>query len=164
MHNPFIHSLLEIKKLGLSKFGVFARDYIPMGTKIETCVLIMLPKITINSLEKIKSPLLERILPNPDGIRREREVIATLSDMEIQRRLDEGNLTPAEAKNILLGPGNITALLEIETGGLLSGFGSLYNRSSYPNITMNFDSESKLYNIITVKDIGTGEELTYLKS
>lgn len=164
MHSPFIHNLLEIKKLSLSKFGVFARDYIPMGTTIETCVLIMLPKITINSLEKVKSPLLDRIFPNPDGLRREKEIIATLSDMEIQRRLDEGQLTPAEAKRILLGPGNVTALLEIETGGLLSGYGSLYNRSSYPNIKMNFDSDNKLYNIITVKDIGTGEELTYLNS
>jgi hypothetical protein len=84
--------------------------------------------------------------------------------MEIQRRLNEGQLTPSEAKSILLGPGNVTALLEIETGGLLSGFGSVYNRSSYPNIKMNFDSDSKLYHIITVKDIGTGEELTYLNS
>ena len=163
MPSPFIHPALEIKQLSLTKFGVFSKDYIPMGTCVEVCTPLLLPKLVINAFEKSKSNLIEKIMPNPDGIRREREIVESLSDMEIQRRLDEGNLTKEEARRILLGPGNVMALLEIETGCLLSGYGALYNRSSYPNITMNFDSETKLYNVIAVKDIGTGAELTYLK-
>jgi hypothetical protein len=164
MHDPFIHKLIEIQRTSSTKFGVFAKDFIARGTLIESCAILPIPKTALVALQKVKSSLLDRVLPNPDGIRKEREITGALAEMEIQRRLDEGTLTPAEAKDILLGPGNLTSLLEVETICLLTGYGSLYNKSSYPNIRLTFDSETKLYDVFTVKDVGKGTELTYLSA
>ena len=164
MRDPFIHRALEVKRTGNTKFGVFARDFIPRGTIVESCSLVAIPKVAISALEKVKSPLLEKLLPNPDGIRKEIEITESINEMELQRRLDAGLLTQEEAGKILLSSGVAKAVLDVETACFLTGFGSLYNRSSYPNITLTFDSESKLYNVVAVKDIVKGYELTYLST
>lgn len=163
MRDPFIHQSLEVQRKGLSTFGVFAKDYIPLGTVVEICAVIPVSRAALKALEKTKSTINEKIQPYPEGLRKEREMLSSISEMEIQRRLDEGTLTPEEAKNILLGAGNLMGLMDVEIACILTGYGALYNRSSYPNITFNFDLDTKLYSVVTVKDIGRGTELTYLR-
>lgn len=164
MHKPFIHPKIEVRPLGITKFGVFSTDLIQAGTIIEMCVPLNLPKAAVLEIENRRSQILAKIFPNPDGINKQNDILDSIKDMEIEKRLDSGALSQEDARNILFGHANVKALLDIETGCLLSGYGSLYNRSSQPNIVMIFDSAAKLYQVKLVKTIGSNVELTYLST
>jgi hypothetical protein len=163
MHEPFIHKSIQVKRLPQGRFGVFAIDQINRNTLVESCVILPITRQLSNTITKsTKSGLVEKLVQNPDGLLRERTLISSIKEMELEKRLDAGLLTPEDLKKILLDSGNLTQILDIETNGFLLGYGSLYNQSSYPNIIIQYNNVSKLYDIITVKDVTSGTELTYL--
>ena len=163
MHDPFIHRAIQVRRMSPTKFGVFANEAIVRGTVIESCAILPISRQVSNAIMSAsKTTLSDKMIQNPDGIIKERNLIASIKEMELEKRLDAGLLTPEDLKKILIDSGNITQILDIETNGFLLGYGSLYNQSSYPNIVIQYNSESKLYDIKAVKDITRGTELTYL--
>lgn len=161
MHKPFIHRSVEVRQIGHNRFGVFAIDPIARGTKVESCAILPLTKLVVNAIIKSNS-ITTKLFPNPDGVIKERSILSSIKEMELEKRLDAGLLTPEDLKRILLDSGNLTQILDIETAGFLLGYGSLYNQSQYPNVIIEYNPESKLYDVIAVKDISNNTELTYL--
>jgi len=163
MHRPFIHRALEIRPISQTRFGVFACEAISRGTKVEICAILPITKQAVNAIVKTNNSTADKLFQNPDGVIKERTILNSIKEMELEKRLDAGLLTPEDLKRILLDSGNLTQILDIETAGFLLGYGSFYNRSQYPNVVIEYNSDSKLYDIIAVKDISTNTELTYLK-
>jgi hypothetical protein len=163
MHEPFIHRLIQVKRVSPIKFGVFAIDTIPRATIIEACAVLPISRQVTNAITAAKrTGLVDKLVQLPDGILKERSLISSIKEMELEKRLDAGLITADDIKSFLVDSGNLTQILDVETNGFLLGYGSLYNQSSYPNIVIQYNSESKLYEVITVKEIIKGTELTYL--
>lgn len=164
MRNPFISPLLEVRRVSRTKFGVFAKDLILSGTLIESCAMVLIPKKLQGSIQTSAPALSKLLYPNPDEVLRERSIAAQVKELELERRLDAGLLTQEEVKNILVNSGHLKAVLDLETSGFLLGFGSIYQNSDYPNTTVRYDDDSKLYDIVAVQDIQRGQEITRLRS
>jgi hypothetical protein len=161
MHKPFIHSSLEVRQIGLSKYGVFTNSQLARNTKIESCLILPIPKQAYTILTKNKFSSTDKLIQNPDGIIKENNILSSISEMELERRFDAGLLSADDIKKILFDSGNLTQVLDIETHGFLLGYGSIYNKSAYPNVIIEYNPDSKLYDVITVKEIGSNTELTY---
>jgi hypothetical protein len=163
MHEPFIHKSIQVRRVSQTKFGVFAADSILRNTVIESCAIIPITRQITNAITRAnRSVISDKLVQNPDGLIKERSLISSIKEMELEKRLDAGLLTQEDLKKILFDTGNVSNLLDVETNGVLLGFGSLYNVSNYPNVVIQYNTESKLYDVITVKDISAGVELTYL--
>lgn len=160
MRDPFLHKSLELRRVSPTKFGVFTTEQIDRGTLIESCAMLLLPKRVVTHIAK--TPLADKLFPNTDGIIKEREIVSSIKEMGLEKRLDAGLLSPEDIKSILIDQGHLTQLLDIDTGCFLLGYGSLYGRSAYPNVAVSYDRENKLYDVVAVKDIAKGTELTYL--
>lgn len=164
MHNPFIHPSLEVRRISRSKFGVFTKTFIMRGTLLEMCPMLPISKKVETLIRANSATLATKLFPNPDGVKRESDLIASMKEMELEKRLDAGLLTQQDIKEILLDSGSLMAVMEVDTACILQGFGSIYNLSSYPNVAISFDSENKLYEVIAVQDIQAESELTYLSA
>jgi hypothetical protein len=162
MHRPFIHNSLEVRQISLSKYGVFTNSQLARNTKIESCLILPIPRQAHSILIKNKFSATDKLIQNPDGIIKESNILNSIGEMELERRLDAGLLSADDIKRILFDSGNLTQVLDIETHGFLLGYGSIYNKSAYPNVIIEYSPDSKLYDVITVKEIGPHTELTYL--
>jgi len=161
MRNPFIHRSIEVRRASHSRFGVFAKELIQRGTLVESCSILPITKKIAISIEKTR--LNDKLFVNPDGAAKERSILQSIQEMELERRLDQGLITLEDFRQILVDNGHLTQVLDIETAGFLLGYGSYYNTSLMPNVKISYNDEDKLYDIIAVKDIQSGLELTYLK-
>jgi hypothetical protein len=161
MHRPYIHRAIEVRPVGTNRYGVFSAEQIYRNTVIESCLIIPITKQAYTALTKTKNSSTDRLVQNPDGIFKERNLLNSVAEMELEKRFDEGLISADDVKRILFESGNITKVLDIETHGFLAGFGSIYNRSNYPNALIEYNPESKLYDVIAVKDIGPNTEITY---
>jgi hypothetical protein len=161
MHNPFIHRSIGVRQISASRYGVFAFDPIPRGTLIESCLIIPITKSTHTALTKTRTASSDKVFQNPDGILKERNLLNSIAEMELERRFDAGLLNADDIRKILLDSGNLKQIADVETHGFLAGYGSIYNRSQYPNAIIEYNPDSKLYDITTVKDIGSNTEITY---
>lgn len=164
MHNPFIHPSLEVRRISRSKFGVFTKTFIMRGTLLERCSMLPISKKVEALILANSTSLSQRIFPNPDGVSRVQSMVASMKEMELEKRLDAGLLSPQDIKEILLDSGSLLAVMDVETACILQGFGSIYNLNAYPNVAIGFDSESKLYEVVAVQDIQAESELTYLSA
>lgn len=161
MHKPFIHRALEVRPTGFNKYGVFATEPLSRHIVIEACLILPITKQAHTALNKHRSLATDKVFQNPDGILKERNILNSISEMELEKRFDAGLLSADDLKRILFESGNLTQVLDIETHGFLLGLGSIYNRSTNPNIVIEYNPDSKLYEVTTVKDIGPNTELTY---
>jgi hypothetical protein len=161
MHRPFIHRAIEVRPVGPNRFAVFSNEHIGRGTRIEACAIIPITKQAHTALTKTRTSAADKLVQNPDGILKERNILNSIAEMELEKRFDAGLVSTEDIKKILFESGNLTQVLDIETHGFLSGYGSFYSKSQYPNALIEYDAESKLYNVTTVKDITPNTEITY---
>lgn len=161
MNSPSVLTGIFVDQATDSELGVFSKNFIYRGTVIEFCAWLPVTQklqILINNNDKRLS---RKLFPNPDGMAKEEEFAAKLSELELQRRLDEGLLTPEQLRALLTDIMDPKKLLTVDTHGILLGYGSIYRQSSMPNINWEYDKSSKLYKFFTVQDIQPGQELTY---
>ena len=128
---------------------------------MEYCAWIPITQKTQIILGKNRSNLTSRLFKNADAIERENAVMSKITEFELQERLDRGLITPQQFQALLIEMVNPKQWFELETHGILLGYGSIYRKSDRPNVTWEYEKQSKLYKFITVEDIRPEQELTY---
>ena len=164
MTNPKAVNSLYIKAVNDKEYGVFTNAVIYRDSTIEYCTWLPVSQIVQLYIQKNSPALATRLFKNPDGIEKEREVLAQIAEMELQERLDRGLVTPEQVKNIILDVANPTKMMNVVSHSILLGFGSVYRKSQFPNISWEYDSNSKLYRFFTVQDVQANQELTYFSN
>jgi hypothetical protein len=163
MNRPNILESISIQKIG-SEFCVFTNRQIFRDSVIEVCAWLPVTQRTQILLSKNDQFLTNKLFPNPDGIEKEREIASRLAELDLQERLDQGLISQAQYKAILLDVVNPDKMMNINSHAILLGYGSVYRRSDSPNINWSYDSTSKLYKFYAVQDIMPNQELTYFSN
>ena len=83
--------------------------------------------------------------------------------MELERRLNSGQISPSEYTQILSSKVNINTLLDAKTHGIPLGNGLIYAISDFPNMVREYYPSTKLCVFKSVQYIEEGSELTYSK-
>ena len=133
MPNPSISKYVRIIETNREFKAIAAMD-IPENTIIETCPVLISSAKAIMSLTNSDSKLASKIIIDEAAVDKEYQVFAELGEMELERRLDSGQITPAEYTQILRSKVNINSLLNAKTHGLPLGNGLLYGISDFPNM------------------------------
>ena len=158
---PKILNTLYVKPVNDKEFGVFTNAPLYRDSIIEFCAWLPISQKLQILIDKNDANLGQKLFVNPDGIEKERQFAAKIAELDLQERLDRGLITQEQFKAILIEVANPTKLLNIDSHAILLGFGSMYRQSETPNITWEYDSESKLYKFYTTQDIAANCELTY---
>jgi hypothetical protein len=158
---PKILNTLYVKPVNDKEFGVFTNAPLYRDSIVEFCAWLPISQKLQILIDKNDSNLGRKLFVNPDGIEKERQFAAKIAELDLQERLDRGLITQEQFKAILIEVANPTKLLNIDSHAILLGFGSMYRQSETPNITWEYDSESKLYKFYTTQDIAANRELTY---
>ena len=158
---PKILNTLYVKPVNDKEFGVFTNAPLYRDSIVEFCAWLPISQKLQILIDKNDSNLGRKLFVNPDGIEKERQFAAKIAELDLQERLDRGLITQEQFKAILIEVANPTKLLSIASHAILLGFGSMYRQSETPNITWEYDSESKLYKFYTTQDIAANRELTY---
>lgn len=158
---PFISRLIEVVEGSDTEFKVVAKEPINPQTLIEICPTYPISGRAAVSLIKTDPVLEQRIIIDRIRIDREYRVFAELGEMELERRLNTGQISQEEYNEILGSKVNINSLLDAKTHLLPLGNGLIYRNSEYPNIVREFDNQTKLCFFRTVKYVSAGEELSY---
>jgi hypothetical protein len=158
---PKILNNIYVKSVNDTEFGVFTNAPLYRDSIIEFCAWLPVSQKLQILIEKNDANLGSKLFVNPDGIEKERQFAAKIAELDLQERLDRGLITSDQFKSILIEVANPTKLLNIASHAILLGFGSMYRRSETPNITWEYDSESKLYKFYTTQDVAASRELTY---
>ena len=158
---PKILNTLYVKPVNDKEFGVFTNAPLYRDSIIEFCAWLPISQKLQILIDKNDANLGQKLFVNPDGIEKERQFAAKIAELDLQERLDRGLITQEQFKAILIEVANPTKLLNIDSHAILLGFGSMYRQSETPNITWEYDSESKLYKFYTTQDIAANRELTY---
>lgn len=158
---PKILNTLYVKPVNDKEFGVFTNAPLYRDSIIEFCAWLPISQKLQILIDKNDANLGQKLFVNPDGIEKERQFAAKIAELDLQERLDRGLITQEQFKAILIEVANPTKLLNIDSHAILLGFGSMYRQSETPNITWEYDSESKLYKFYTNQDIAANCELTY---
>jgi hypothetical protein len=161
MSNPSILSSLYVKPVNSKEFGVFSNAQLYRNSTIEFCAWIPISQKTQLLLNKNDQVFDNRLFVNSEGLNKEREIVEKLAELDLQERLDRGLISVEQFKSIVYDVINPNKMLSINSHAILLGFGSIYRRSSTPNINWDYDSEKKLYKFYTVQDIDPDQELTY---
>lgn len=112
-------------------------------------------------LSKSSKTFEKKIIADSDAIQREYQIIRELKELELNRRLDAGQITQGEYVDILTSKLNIDSLLDAKTHALPLGYGLAYSISEFPNLVREFDTSSKLCTFRTVQYVQEGAELSY---
>jgi hypothetical protein len=160
MFNPGAIGGIIVKPVG-KEYGVFANVPIHRMNTVEWCAWLPVNQRTHILLTKNNSPLVNHIFENPDGIKKEMEVVHKIMELDLQKRLDQGLITTQQLNDLLIEYMNPAKMLESNTHAILLGNGSIYRRSDRPNISWEYDSEMKLFRFFAVENISPGQELTY---
>ena len=158
---PKILNTLYVKPVNDKEFGVFTNAPLYRDSIVEFCAWLPISQKLQILIDKNDANLGQKLFVNPDGIEKERQFAAKIAELDLQERLDRGLITQEQFKAILIEVANPTKLLNIDSHAILLGFGSMYRQSETPNITWEYDSESKLYKFYTTQDIAANCELTY---
>lgn len=163
MFNPFVSEYVEIVNLGNGKFTIIAKTTIPMNAIVEVCPVAILTLRESIILSKNLPMLKHAIFVDETVMTKEYQVLAQLGELELERRLDAGEITRGEYTRILKSKINPNALLETKSHVLILGNGSLYQISETPNLVCEYHSEHKICVFKSVRIISNGAELTYFK-
>jgi hypothetical protein len=158
---PKILNTLYVKPINDKEFGVFTNAPLYRDSIVEFCAWLPVSQKIQILIDKNDPSLSQKLFVNPDGIEKERQFAAKIADLDLQERLDRGLITTEQFKALLIEVANPTKLLSVVSHAILLGFGSLYRRSDMPNLTWEYDSDSKLYKFYTTQDIAANRELTY---
>jgi hypothetical protein len=140
---------------------VIAREDIPAQSIVEVCPTMPITGRTAILLTKADPTFEKKILADTEIIQREYKIFRELSEIELNRRLDSGQISQAEYSEILSSKVNLNALLDVKTHAIPLGYGLAYEVSEFPNTVREFDSTSKLCTFRTVQYLQQGTELSY---
>jgi len=163
MFNPFISEYVEVVNLGNGKFTVIAKQDIPIDVIVEVCPVAILTMRESIIVSKNVPALSSSIFIDEAVMSKEYQMFSQLGELELERRLDAGEITHGEYTRILKSKINPNALLESKSHVLILGNGSLYRISETPNLVCEYYSEHKVCVFKSVRNISNGTELTYFK-
>lgn len=163
MLNPIITEYVEVKNLGSGNFIILAKTDIPIDTIVEICPVAILTKRNAIILSKMIPSLSDKIIIDESVISREYKLLVELNELELDRRLDRGEITADDYKRILISKMNPSALLESKSHVLILGNGLLYTISESPNLVCEYHAEHKVCIFKTVRHVIRGTELTYYR-
>jgi len=163
MLNPYVSDYVFVKNLGGANYVVLARTDIPMDEIVEICPVSILTKKEAIILGKVVPSFQEKIFTDSAVLKKEYELLAELSELELEKRLDRGEITPDEFRRILMSKMNPTALLESKSHVVMLGNGMLYRTSEIPNLICEYHEDNKVCVFKTVRFVSRGNELTYFK-
>lgn len=158
---PFVIRQVGLVKDGRSDFKVIALEPIPPQTVIEVCATLSIPSKLAILMAKANPIFEKKIILDQEEIDREYKVFAELGEMELNKRLDSGQISQEDYASIIASRVNFNSLLEAKTHVMPLGNGMLYGISEYPNLVRRYDSSSKLCSFRTVQYVQEGEELFY---
>lgn len=162
MLNPVISKYVKIIERN-REFRAIAAIDIPENTIIEICPVLISSAKAIISLTNSDPKLENKIIIDEAAIDREYQVFTELGELELERRLNSGQISPDEYNQILRSKVNLNSLLNAKTHGLPLGNGLIYSISDFPNMVREYHSGSKLCVFRSVQYIVEGSELTYSK-
>ena len=152
---------LYTRKITEKVSGVFTSSVIYKGTIVESCDWIPISQRMQLLINKNDSSLAQRLFPNPDGLKKEQDILIKFAELDLQERLDRGLITVDQLKSILMDTVNPEKMLHVVSHAILLGFGSVYRTSERPNLIWDYNTNSKLYEFTAVEDINQHQELTY---
>lgn len=159
--SPRILSNLYVKPINDSELGVFTNAPLFRNSTVEFCAWLPISQKLQILISRNDEVLGNKLFINPEGIEREREIASRIAELDLQQRLDQGLITSDQFKALLMEVANPNKLLTVKSHAILLGFGSIYRRSETPNVTWEYDTESKLYKFYTTGDVAIHSELTY---
>lgn len=163
MLNPLVSEYVAIKNLGKGNFSIYAKLDIPNNEVVEICPVSIITKKEAIILEKVIPSLQSKIFIDESVMEKEYQLMAQLGELELEKRLDRGEISADEFRRILLGKLNPTSLLESRSHVLMLGNGLLYQISEMPNLVCEYHSDHKVCVFKSVRSIIRGTELTYYK-
>jgi hypothetical protein len=128
---------------------------------VEICPVMSITGRFAILLAKSNPSIEKKIIADAAAIQKEYQVFRELSEMELTRRLDAGQISQREYAEILSSKVNLDALLDARTHALPLGYGLAYDISEFPNMVREFNSSSKLCTFRTVQYVQEGAELSY---
>jgi hypothetical protein len=160
MHNPYVSQYVKAVK-SANSFVMIAATDIPGNTIIEIC-----PTITVSSrasiiLAKANHRLQNRFLIDQSVIDKEYDIFTQLGELELEKKLNSGELNSEEYSDILRSRINFNSLLDAKSHVLMLGNGLLYETSETPNMVLEYHSDTKLCIFKTVQYVSQGQLLTY---
>jgi len=158
---PFVSRLIEIVKEGRHDFKVIAREPIQTQTVVEICPVMPIPNRLAIVMHKTNPIFEKKILLDRAEIDREYQVFMELGEMELERRLNSGQISHEDYTQILSSKVNFNSLLDAKTHMLPLGYGLLYGISEYPNLVREYSPTTKLCTFRTVQYVQEGTELAY---
>jgi hypothetical protein len=161
-NQPFISRNVTIVERGRSHVAIAANDILE-NTVIEISPVVMLTAKTAISIINNTQDFENRLIMDEAAVDREYEIFASLGEMELERRLNSGQISPDEYQKILRSKINLNALINAKTHAMPLGYGLLYGISDFPNLVREYDSAHKLCYYRTVQYITAGTDLTYSK-
>lgn len=163
MLKPSVSKYVDFIATSPGKFKPIARFQIPENTVIEVCPVIPIPGRIAIALEKSTPNISSKLILDQLVIDREFEVFAKLGELELERRLDSGEINPDEYAEILRSKVNLNSLLNAQTSLIPLGNGLLYEVSESPNLIREYHEKDKVCVFKTIHLIDQGQELTYFK-
>ena len=143
--------------------GMIATRNIPINSVIDEFPMISISGRAAALINREVPALASSILANEEVIKREYEVFTKLGELELERRLDAGDISEQDYRDIIKSKVNFNALMEAKTHLLPLGTGTLYRASEAPNLVREYSTSSKLCSLRAVQYIMEGQELTYFK-
>lgn len=161
--DPYISKYVSVQNLGNANYRVLSNSIIPNNTIVEICPIAIITKKEAIVLSNAIPWITDRILVNHEIIDKEYQLFAALGELELEKRLDSGQITSKEYQQILQSKIDPKALLESKSHILMLGNGLLYRTSDYPNLICEYHIDSQVCIFKTVKQVPKDVELTYYK-
>lgn len=158
---PFISKSIHAVNEDFSDLKIVARNQIAPQTVVEICPTYSISGRAAIALGNSNKVLERRIIADTVRIDKEYRIFAELGELELEKRLNSGQISQEDYNDILRSKVNLNSLLDAKTHLIPLGYGLLYGYSEYPNLVREFDVSTKLCIFRTVKYVQEGDELTY---
>jgi hypothetical protein len=161
MLKPMISDRVSIVATGRGEYRAVANDSILAGTVIEICPVMPMQCRHAVTIGKTIPAFDQKIIIDVDMIDREYRLFTELGELELESRLESGQISPDEYRKILSSKVDVNAILNLKSHNIPLGYGMVYQVSDFPNMIREYHSDSKLCLFKAVKYIESGTELTY---
>lgn len=164
MLKPAVTKYVDLVPASNGKFVPVARLDIPENTIVEICPVLSISGRAAIVLSKSNQTIGTKLLIDNGVINREFEVFAKLGELELERRLDSGEISEADYQSILRSKVNINSILDAPSNLIPLGNALLYQVSDTPNLIREYHEKDKVCVFKTISYIEQGQELTYSNS
>lgn len=163
MLNPYVSDSIAVKNLGGAQFIVWAKSDMDSDHIVEVCPVSILTKKEAIVLQKTIPWAKDKIFVDQQVLDSEFGVLSQLNEMELEKRLDRGEITGDQFRQMLISKISSQGLLESKSHVLMLGNGLLYRISELPNLVCEYHEKDKVCVFKTIRFVSRGSELTYYK-